>query len=1049
MLNYLTTGKKHLLALRAFTLIATACSAGSLFAQATTPPAEPAPAAKGESVIQLEAVSVTGSNFKRLDQEKVLPVTVFNKESLDLRNALTPVEVLTALPIVTNVPTNESTSGGAGVRGDGATINMRGIGAGNTLVLLNGRRLVPHPITGGDGGVNTFSPNVNQLPNQGISHIDVLRDGASSIYGSDAVAGVINYVMREDFRGSEVRLRYGMPEGKGGQSTQGTLTYGTALNNNKGSFLTTLDATYRDAVYLRDRGFSANAKHIDVAPAPFNVAGSAFDGQSATGLYPSFRIGASTTANYLRPVNGALAFTTVAPTRPANPEYYLNINDYTMALPRTSRVNWFTRATYDLNDRIQAFGDFSYYHSKSDLVRQPIALNAPSADSLKPVGSTDALYFKVVSVDNPYNPYGSRFFSPTGAANSDGTARLTGTPQSIVWLTGTLKDLAPEHVQVNSNTYRAVGGLKGKFFDTWSWESGVLYTRASTKDVSLTAVRETALSAALLKTDASAYNPFGYTFKVSGGAVVPDQVYHNPKSAMPFVQEWRHDGFSSLGSIDFRTSGEIFRLWSGASSLSIGGEWRKEEYIESRAPFAGLNPASSGLDPNDNDFLTASAKPDAVGDRTVASGYAETVIPLVAANNNVPLVSSLELTGSARFEHYSDFGNTTRPKVGLNWKPYRGAMIRSSFNEGFSAPNLATLYAPLQFTVDSQPGNVDLYRNPYTNEGPYVQKQFTSGNASLKPTTSIGKTIGLVLEVPKVKGLTLTADYWQIAQTNVINTLSVSQVLTNDAALLNAYTAAQLAAGKTISQIDLGSGTANYKGSPDVIRNPVTPADQALFNAYNATRPASAQAAVAGTIASRSVKFVNLADAYVSGWDMSLNYALPKMEIGQFNVGTDWSYLIRSYLTKNIPNAPAITTDRMNFDGTTRWRGSASVSWRKGNWNAGTSAYYTGRYADTATTTAAIYNSLGAPTYLSKTFTDNAYAYRYVIHDNVTFNAFVGYRFGANSGKWLSRSSVKLGVVNLLDRTPPLTSGSFGYSSSVAGTQVMGRTWTVELNRQF
>jgi outer membrane receptor protein involved in Fe transport len=173
------------------------------------------------------------------------------------------------------------------------------------------------------------------------------------------------------------------------------------------------------------------------------------------------------------------------------------------------------------------------------------------------------------------------------------------------------------------------------------------------------------------------------------------------------------------------------------------------------------------------------------------------------------------------------------------------------------------------------------------------------------------------------------------------------------------------------------------------------------------------------------------------------------MEVGQFNVATDWSYLIRSYLKKNIPNAPSITTDRMNFDGTTRWRGSASVSWRKGNWSAGTSAYYTGRYADTATTTAAVYTSLGAPNYLSKTFTDNAYAYRYVIHDNVTFNAFAAYRFAADSGKWLNRSSVKLGVVNLLDRNPPLTSGSFGYSSSVAGTQVMGRTWTIELSRQF
>jgi outer membrane receptor protein involved in Fe transport len=1024
---------------RALLPVIAALAATSLFAQAVAPapaPAEKTPAA-GE-VIKLEAVSVTGSNFKRLDQEKVLPVTVFNREALDLRNALTPVEVLTALPLVTNVPTNEATSGGAGVRGDGATINLRGIGAGSTLVLLNGRRIVPHPITAGDSGQNTFSPNINQLPTQGISHIDVLRDGASSIYGSDAVAGVINYIMREDYRGAEFRLRYAKPEGDGGSSVQGTLTYGQGLNNNKGSFLTTLDYVYRDALYLRDRDFSKSANHTAAAPAPFNVAGSTFDGRSATGYYPSFRVGASTTANYLRPLGNGIGFTTTAPTRAANPEYFLDINDYTMASPRSNRVNWYARATYDLTPTITAFSDLSYYRAKSALVRQPIALNAPGADLLKPL-----------SVDNPYNPYGSRFYSPTGAANADGSARLTGTPQSITWLTGTLKDLDPEHVQVTSNAYRGVAGLKGRLFDTWTWETGVLYTRAISTDLSRDGVRESALAADLLKTDASAYNPFGYTFKVANGAVVPDQVYHNPKSAMDFVQEWRHQGFSSIGSVDARASGELFNLWAGATSFSLGGEFRKEEYIESRPPYAGLNPAGSGLNPDDNDFLTASPKPDAHGDRTVYSAYAETVIPLVAPQNTVPLVQSLEVTGSARFEHYSDFGSTTKPKVGLNWKPYQGAMVRASFNEGFSAPNLPTLYAPTQFTVDSQPGTVDLYRNPYTSEGAYVQRQFNTGNPALQPATSIGKSIGLVLEVPKVKGLTVTADYWQLQQANVINTLSTTQILTNDAALLNAYTAAQLAAGKTIAQIDLGSGTAAYKGSVDVVRAPVTAADQAKFDAYNATHP-GAPAAVAGQIVSRSAKFVNLASGYVSGWDMSLNYNLPKMEIGQFNFSTDWTYVIRSYLTKNIPNAAAITTERLNVDGTSRWRGTANLVWRQAAWSAGLSAYYTGSYTDAgASTNAATYASLGAPKYLSKTFTDGAYAYRYIVHDNVTFNAFAAYRFGAGQSKWLDRTSVRVGVINLADREPPLTSGSFGYSASVAGTQATGRTWTLEVNRQF
>ena len=274
---------------------------------------------------------------------------------------------------------------------------------------------------------------------------------------------------------------------------------------------------------------------------------------------------------------------------------------------------------YDLSDRVTAFGDFSFYHSSAFLLRQPVQLNAPGSDQFAPM-----------NVNNPFNPYGSRFYSPTGAANSDGTARLTGTPQSIVWLTGTLKDVPPEHVQVHSNTWRAVGGLKGKFFDTWSWESGVLYTRASTKDVSLTAVRETALGAALLKTDATAYNPFGYTFRVAGGAVVADQPYRNPAGVwQAFTAAAPRIGHTRVDSIDARIAGDAFRLWAGPAGVSLGAEWRRDYKDDDKPPYVGLNPPGSGLDPDDNDILVMSPRRRFQAQRTIASAYAETAVPLV------------------------------------------------------------------------------------------------------------------------------------------------------------------------------------------------------------------------------------------------------------------------------------------------------------------------------------------------------------------------------------------------------------------------------------
>lgn len=1027
-------------------LLATLFAAVSAFAQsAPTPPATaagaPATAAKTEEAVKLETFTVTGSNIKRLEMEKVLPVTVFSKDLIDGRNALTPVELLTALPQITNVPLNESTSGGANSRGDNANVNIRGIGASYSLVLLNGRRLAPHPATSPDAGQLASYVNVNQLPTQGIERIDVLRDGASSIYGSDAVAGVINYLTRKDFRGTEFRVRFGVPEHGGGESYQGTLTHGQGFANGKARWLTTLDYFRRDDISYSQRARTKNPDHSPLAPAPFNVPGSAFDDRATVGVFPTFRIGTSTATNYFRPVNGTPTLTATAPTRAANPEFYFNITQFqNLGQTQSDRVNWFNNLEVDLNDRITAFADFSVYHSNTKLLRQPININAPTADQLAPL-----------SIDNPFNPYGSRFYSPTGAPNADGTPRLTGTPQATTLLALALRDNGAEDVDVHSGVYRGVAGLRGKVFDQWTWETAALYTRAYVSDISNHAVRESLFQQALQRTNNTAFNPFGYTFKVSGNAVVADQPYTNPRSVLDtFVQTWRRNGFTAITSGDVRVAGPVFRYWGNTISLAAGGEARREQFIDDRPPFVGTNPAGSGLNPDDNDYILASPKPNSSGNRTVFSGYLETVIPVFAPEKDIPMVNSLEFTASARYEDYSDFGTTTRPKFSANWRPYRGLMIRGSYNRGFAAPNLPTLYAPSQFTVDSLPGRVDPYRQQTLGDPAYVMRNYSSGNTKLKPITSVGKSAGIVLEVPMVKGLSVTADYWQIDQSDVVGSRLDVQILESDNALLRAYTQSQLAAGRTISQIDLGSGTANYKGDPAIVRNAPTAQDIAAFNAYNATRPAGQQAAVVGTVFSRNAPYENLAKGYASGVDLSLAYLLPTLPIGRVSFNTDWSYLIETYQIRTAAGGVPTFLERLNVDGTTRWRGSGTVTWRKSNWTGSLSAYYIGSFADSAaTTTQTVYSNLGEPNYLSKQFDSGVYLYRYRVRDIIHYNAALGYRFNRDANKWLRNTSVRLGVVNLTDAEPPLTSDTAGYSTSVHSSLFVGRTWTVELTRQF
>lgn len=1012
----------------------------ALLAQAA--PAPSGAAVKTDDAVKLEAFTVTGTNIKRLDQEKVLPVTVFNLDQIEARNALTPVEMLTALPQVTNLPLNESQNGGANSRGDNANVNLRGIGAGNTLVLLNGRRLAPHPVTSNDGGVPAFYTNVNQLPTQGIERIDVLRDGASAIYGSDAVAGVINYISRRDLRGTEVRTRFGVPEHGEGRNYQVTLTTGREFARGKGRVLATFDFLERGDIPYRSRSFSADGNRTSRAPAGFNALGGQFDDRSAVSIYPSFRIGAATATNYFRPVNGAVAFTTVNPTsnRAANPASFTNLNQYqNTGQSKSDRKNFFTHLEYDLSDRVTAFADFSVYHSKSLLQRQPVQINGPSADQVAPV-----------SVDNPFNPYGSRFYHPTGAPNADGTPRLTGTPQGIVLLSLLLAELGSESVEVNSGVYRGVAGLRGKLFRDWTWESAALYTRAYTADVSNNAARESLFQRAVMRTDATAFNPFGYTFRVAGGAVVPDRPYTNPKSVLDtFSQKWRHDGFSAITSADARFAGPLFRYWDNTVSLAGGVEYRREQYLDTRPAYVGSNPPGVGLNVNDNDYLVASYAPDSSGNRVVYSGYLETIIPVVAPRRKFPLVHSLELSGSARYENYSDFGTTTRPKAGVNWKPTESLMIRASYNQGFSAPNLPTLYAPTRFIVDSAPGSNDAYRSQTVGNGTYVMKRFSTGNLALQPVTSTGKSVGLALEVPKIKGLSVTADYWQVDQANVIGSYSDAQLVNSDVAKLNAYTQSQLAAGRPISQVDLGSGTSNYKGDPGIKRLAPTAAEIAEFAAYNATRPAAQQAAPVGRIDSRNIQFQNLAKGYASGIDLSLNYIVPNLPLGRFTLNADWSYMIRTYQLRDVPGAAPAFIERLDVNGTTRWRGTTTVSWRKGNWNANLGGYYTGRFADTATVNAATYAALGAPGYISRQFDSGSYLHRYVVRDVVSFNASVGYRFKQEAPRVLRNSSIRLGVINLTDREPPHTSDQTGFSAGVHGSLFQGRAWTLELTKQL
>jgi outer membrane receptor protein involved in Fe transport len=1094
-------------------LIVSACLSSVLLvpafgqaASATTPP----PGESSTEPAKLEAFTVTGSNIRRLDEEKTLPVTVLDLEDIELRGGTTPAELFDTLSIGGPITLDEGNTLGADARGDNSTVNLRGLGSGNTLVLLNGRRLPPHPISMAEGSVPSLSTNVNQLPAAALSRVEILRDGASAIYGTDAAGGVINSITRRNYDGLSLRARGSVAEHGGAGEWNVELTDGRNFNGGRSNLLVTFDFLHRDYLWLADRKFSSNqdVRQVRDVPPPWNgqpitdTAGvvsrnnnldnrlstdSSYYGGFVRGNYdtsfafvgarPANNQGIITTSGstsatlatngtfYLIPLaDGSVGFRQTLPSHNVDDftvNWFQNPNDYKPIIPKTNRLNFTATLRHQLRDNLEAFGEVLAYKALSYTGRLPNSFNV----------STDHNIY--ASADNPFNPFGSRFYDPLGRPNTDGTPRLTGTPAAVQFLSGVgviPRDFNARRITVNSSSLRLVGGVRGKVGRDWEWESAVLYGRNETRDEEQFAVRESRLRAALTSSDpAKAFNPFNYTFKLvpqnsttNPYVLVVDKPYSNPAALTASLYDnFIREGRTELASWDLKFNGPVVdRFWGGPIGLAAGTEFRWENYRDWRPPYAGFNPPDAPYngnpnDPNnlyfgpiENDFIALSPNPNLYAARTVASVFAETLVPIVGKPNRKPFVRSLELSVAGRTEHFSDFGTTTKPKFGLNYRPNNFVMLRSTTSASFRAPNLVqTNTTPLQRSGSTYN---DVYRSDVTGlsrDSSAVPVTFRQGNAALRPETARSFTAGVAISAPFDRDLTFTVDYWRIKQRDVIASVSATQQLLLDEELLDGAVQKALAAGQTVSQINLGSGTANYLGNPKVARNPVTPADAADFAAFNAGRPTATQRAPVGQVKSIVTDYVNLSGREVQGIDYGVELRLRRTRFGQGTVRGDASYLLQ-YDTQSDPGQPKV--DGINRDGRTRFRGSIGLTWRKDRWSAGWLTTYYGPYVDTgASTTKEIYDVLGRPEYISS-YVDSGGVrrYRYLVTGFATHNLNVGYTIPRRRGSNLSDLSFRFGINNVTDIAPPLADSDTGFQRG-AGTNPRGRAFYSQISKRI
>lgn len=1036
---------------------------------------------------QVEEIIVTGSYLRRTKDEGALPVTVIDQSDIDLRGGSTGADLFATLPFAGPPAINEATIASQGARGDVASIDLRGIGAGSTLLLINGRRIAPHPLSGTDQGVPSLSPNANVIPTALLTRVEVLRDGASATYGADAAAGVINNIIQPTGDG-RLALEGAITEHGGADEFR--VTAGNNFTFGNTSIGVSLDYFQREKLLFADRkwGSHSDLRRTRKLPAPWNglpvinpATGTPFarnnnlDNASTINHYGQYRRGfiqsdylafegsrpegnagistqtapaggvATMAANgtfFLYPdANGAVNFKQTTPSRDlGNPEdeYYDNRLPHRAVLPGLQRLNLALFAEHEFNDDLTFFGDLIYSDSLAKSQREEANMQNVNEPGL------------YIPASNPYNPFGVRFYDPSGAPNADGTPRIQGTPADVTIVAGLIPPGTKDRfIEVDSRFYRALAGLRGRLGENWSWETAALISGAYSHETEENIYRESLLRMALDRTDETAYNPFPVTFKVVNNQVVVDQPYVNPASVTePMYDTDNRYGKTQVATWDAKIGGELWQLPFGGGRVQVAGgvEARWESYHGWKAPFAGLNPYGSGnyfpyLRDDDNDFIAMSPNPNIDAKQNVQSAYAEIALPLVTQANRFFLVERLELGGALRHERFSIHGESTTPKFSVLWSPTLWLNLRASYNESFRAPNLVqTTTTPLvrvNYTAD--PYRYLVTNAAVDNSGP--RRTYRQGNELLDPETAENWSFGMVLDVPGVRGLSFTADYWRMEQTDAITALGNANVLALDELALDRATQAALAAGKSIDEIDLGSGTGNYAGNSRVTRLAPTDADRAAFAAYNAAQPTNAtKRAVVGEIATLINDYVNLGSRRLAGIDLGVQYRLPDFGIGQFLFRAEAT----RYLKRDEELADdGVVIDGLGKDGRAKWIGNVMLGWQNGGWSADWFTSYYGSFADTsATTTEAIYEALGRPDDIVVMNDNGIKRYYMRVKPAIQHNLRVTYAFGQDHD-----TRVTLGVNNVFDEAPPVADEDEGYFVGTANPR--GRQFKMKVEHRF
>jgi iron complex outermembrane recepter protein len=970
----------------------------------------PAAQTAGETGVTIEQVIVTGSNIPTSEEVGPNPVDTYRWDDIAKLGVRSMTDFIQKLPAVSGAAINENNTNG----GDGrAEINLRGILAKETLVLQDGRRLAPVGFAG-----NTV--DLNTIPIRLIDHVDILKDGASAIYGADAVDGVFNVWLIHRFRGVEVYASYGNTNlgfANDAGEERSYLLAGTG--DNKTDIVVYAEFYNRAAIFSRDVNISHDNDHTDFGGSDGRVI-------DIAGLVKRFRYRPVLNGGSRTPTPHAFPNSANDPQYVPNPslpleQRFFNPGDFTPAMAAVDREYLYGSLDRKICDQyLQLFADFKYARTFWDgsLAPAPFAPDV-FTDATHPFGISPAGLS--VPIQNAFNPFTVPDYTSPGGTDprfpqTQVSAAPPGTEFTTVVRYRTL-EAGLRTDKITTDNYEFTGGLKGNlgefgdYLKTWNWETGFRFNEDRRVERFGGIANNTALRAALLDTNpATAFNPFGIN---QNSRAVLDKIFVTTNRV----------GTTSLTLEDLKLNGDLFSLPAGPVSFAIGGEHRTEHVSDRPDPLTASTQTIGA-----NNFAPTQ------GSRDVWSTYWEVRLPVTSPVWNVRGFYSLELDYQERYENFSDFGSTERPKFSVRWQPIDSAFtIRATYSEAYHAPTLSDLFSG---ALDGAADIIDP-RSPATFN---VAAQ-ASGNPNLQPETAYEWTYGAVVTPAKwwspLQGLTVSADFYHIDLRAVAAQLDPQFLVDHEA---------------------------QFPGQ--VIRGPPGPGDPV------------------GPIILLLLPQQNLGRFIQEGWDYEVAYTFETSRLGHGDFGTltatfNGTYIDRAVL-QAVPGGPEqIVVGK--FGGGFLGR-SAGGSFTHNRWYAslfydgpaesafagldtGFTVHYIGQYWDIEAFTLD-----GQERKIREWITlDWLLNYTFNFAAPAAQNEVPGYaKDGGKNGKdknvipvstaeynpcgwraWLNNTTITLGVNNVFDEEPPFVAAASenGYDESTAN--IKGRTWYVALKKRF